>query len=237
VVTGGGRRQLNPRAWVDAARSREFPVIEGELLQLFGREEALLIGGTLNNPEIEMYAAFAGQRTVTRTQTNVRIFLGDPKGSDAKITRVISVILDGTMEVFTQQQFFTTLPLLDTDETSRGEMAVLPWTVGDMPSSGESEIGTIKMRGNPTMMTTGVITQNAPGLAFPATLIASVFQVLDIPGYGTLHNKYPVMITGTVDKVPPYHLLAACRCSMLVDDQNNVRGLIGGRSLTLLGPA
>jgi hypothetical protein len=106
-----------------------------------------------------------------------------------------------------------------------------------MPSSGESEIGTINMRGNPDLLTTGVITQNAPSIPFPATLIASVFQFLEIPGYGILHNKYPVIISGKVDQIPPYYTVAACRCSALLDDSNNVRGLIGGRNLTLLGPA
>jgi|SRR5215467_2237031 len=184
-----------------------------------------------------MYQAFAEQRTVTRTQTNVRLFLDDPKTRDGRLTRLVNVILDGTMEVFTQRQFFTTTPLFDCDAASPGELAVLPWTVGDMPSSGESSIGTITMRGNPGLTTTGIITQNTPEIPFPATLVASVYQMLDIPGYGTLHNKYPVIVSGKVDQIPPYYTVAGCRCSALLDEENNVRGLVGGRTLTLLGPA
>ncbi|MBS0532660.1 MAG: hypothetical protein JSR72_01255 [Proteobacteria bacterium] len=185
-----------------------------------------------------MYKMFAGARTVTRTQTNVRLFLkDDPKSRESKFTRVVNTILDGTMEVFTQQQFVTTIPLYDCAAASPGELTVLPWTVGDMPSSGPSEIGTIRMAGNPNLVSTGVITQNTPELRFPATLVASVFQVLEIPGYGTLHNKYPVIVSGSVDQIPPFYLVAACRCSALLDADNNVQGLIGGRSLSLLGPA
>ncbi|MGB9366869.1 MAG: hypothetical protein WCE79_12745 [Xanthobacteraceae bacterium] len=184
-----------------------------------------------------MYQSFVRMRTVTRTQTNVRLFLDDPKKRDQRHLRVVNVILDGTMEVFTQDQFTTTVPLFNCDAASPGELAVLPWTVGDMPSSGESELGTIRMEGNPNMLTTGIISQNSPSIPFPATLVASVFQVLDIPGYGKLHNKYPVIVSGKVDQIPPFFMVAGCRCSSLLDEENNVRGVIGGRTLTLLGPA
>ncbi|HTC03541.1 MAG TPA: hypothetical protein VK749_09090 [Xanthobacteraceae bacterium] len=184
-----------------------------------------------------MYQRYTGLRTVTKTQTNVRLFLDDPNKRDRKFTKVVNVILSGTMEVFTQQQFTTTLPLFDCAAVSSGELAVLPWTVGDMPSSGDSELGTITMRGNPDLLTTGIITQNTPELAFPATLVASVFQILEIPGYGTLHNKYPIIVSGSVDHIPPNGMVAACRCGALLDNNNEIRGLVGGRTLTLMGQA
>jgi hypothetical protein len=87
------------------------------------------------------------------------------------------------------------------------------------------------------MVSTGVIRQNVSSQQYPATLEASVFQVLDIPGYGKLYNKSPVIIQGTADSIPPFHLEARCCSALLFDDQNNPRGVLGGRSLTILGPA
>jgi len=106
-----------------------------------------------------------------------------------------------------------------------------------MPSVGEAEVGTIKMNGNPGLLSTGVIRQNVSGQQQPATLEASVFQRLEIPGYGVLHNKFPVVVEGTTDSIPPFHTEAACRCALLFDDNNVPRGMVGGRSLTILGPA
>lgn len=177
-----------------------------------------------------VYERFANLRTVTRTQTNIRLFLDEPNKRTNKFTNYVSSILEGTMEVFTR-------PQIQASWCDDGPLFMLPWDVGDMPSEGRSELGTIKLTGNPNLLTTGVIRQNIPGLPYPATLDAAVYQVFEIPGYGKLHNKYPVIITATVDAIPPFNALAACRCSYLFDEEGQMRGVIGGRSLTLMGPA
>jgi len=177
-----------------------------------------------------MYAAFSNMQVATRTRTNVKFYLDDPTKRDGQFTNYISALLDGYMDVVTRPQALTVW-------NDVGPLYVLPWHVLDMPSEGESSVGTIRMNGNPNMLTTGVITQNVAGQAFPGTLQASVFNVIEIPGYGKLHNKFPVVVEGTADSIPPFHTEAACRCALLFDEQDNVRGMVGGRSLTILGPA
>jgi len=83
-------------------------------------------------------------------------------------------------------------------------------------------------------MSTGVIRQNVPNQVFPATLEASVFQVFEIPGYGRLQNRAQVVITATVDSIPPFQALCQCSSALLYDDDNLPRGIIDGRALTIL---
>jgi hypothetical protein len=173
-----------------------------------------------------MYEVFGDLRTVTRTQTNVLLLLDDPDGGGREFTNVVNVILDGTMEVFTQPPVMT-----------RAGMSLLPWWVGEMPSVGESTVGTIHMTGNPNLTTTGVIRQEVGDRPFPATLEAAVYQVLDVPGYGRLHNNFPVLINGDVQEIPPFFTVAKCANALLLDEENRPRGMVAGRTLTLLGPA
>src|ERR1700730_3607295 len=152
-----------------------------------------------------MYQAYEGVRAVTKTQTNIRLLLDDPKKRDGKFTNILNFIVDGTMEVHTQKQILTTEPSLAIGGAqSVGEIFMLPWWIGEMgPSRTMSALGEIVVRGNPGLISTGVIRQNTPALAFPATLEASVFQVFEIPGYGALHNKFPVLVDAAVDSIPP----------------------------------
>lgn len=83
-------------------------------------------------------------------------------------------------------------------------------------------------------MTTGVVRENVPGQAFPAMLEASVFQVFDIPGYGKLRNKAQVVISAVVDAIPPFQALCRCSAALLYDEQNQPRGTVDGRALTIL---
>jgi hypothetical protein len=171
------------------------------------------------------YEEYANLRTVTRTQTNILLLLDDPKRRTGEMTNVVNVILDGTMEVYTQP------PVVMRDGT-----VLLPWWIGDMPSTGRSRLGEIGMRGNPGLVTTGVIRQSVRDRPFPATLEAAVYQIFDVPGYGAIHNKFPVFIRGDVQEIPPFYTVAACREALLYDEQDNVVGMASGRSLTLLGP-
>lgn len=177
-----------------------------------------------------MYTAFENMRALAKTRTNVRVFLDDPNKKDGNFSNYLSFILEGTMEVFTSAQAYTTWG--DT-----GPLYVLPWYIGDMPSEGDSEVGIVKMNGNPGLLSTGVIRQNVSGQQQPSTLEASVFQSLTIPGHGVLHNKFPVIVKGVADSIPPFHTEAACACALLFDEADVPRGMIGGRSLTILGPA
>jgi hypothetical protein len=174
-----------------------------------------------------MFAAFANLRTQTRTQTNGRLFLDDPATKNGEFKKLVNVMFEGTMEVTTQPQVLT--PWGDV-----GLVYALPWFVDNMPSEGDSDLGVIKLTGNPDMLSTGVIRQNAPGQQYPATLDASVHQVFEIPGYGKLHNKYPVVVQGTVDSVPPFYTACACSVALLYDENDQARGMIGGRVLTIL---
>jgi hypothetical protein len=176
-----------------------------------------------------MYRAFQNITTVTKTQTNIRLFLDDPATQNGEFKTYLTSILEGFMEVFTHPQVLSTWK-----ET--GPLYLLPWSVGEMPSEGDSDLGKITMTGNPQLLTTGVIRQNVPGQPYPAVLDAAVFQVFDVPGYGKLHNKYPVMIEGTVDTIPPFHTACGCNSAFLFDEHDKMRGVIGGRSLTLMGP-
>lgn len=177
-----------------------------------------------------MFQAFENLRTLTRTLTNIRLFLDEPGTPEGQFTKYLTSILEGTMEVFTE-------PQVQSHIGDVGPLFILPWHVGDMPSEGESDLGIIKMMGNPDLLTTGVIRQNLPSQEFPATLEAAVYQQFEIPGIGTLHNKYPVIIEGVVDSIPPFQTMARCRSAYLYDDNDKLKGVIGGRSLTLLGPA
>ena len=178
-----------------------------------------------------MFEDFTELRTVTKTQTNVRLLLDDPESKGLRFTRLVNVIVEGTMEVFTQESFF-----IRTEDV--GETFVLPWWIGEMPSVGRSSLGEIRMHGNPNLRSNGVIRQSAPGSAFPAILEAAVYQVFEIPGYGTLYNEYPVMIDAIVDEIPPFGVSAKCaKGAILLDESGVSRGVVGGRSLTLLGPA
>lgn len=187
-----------------------------------------------------MYKIYESARVVTKTQTNIRLMLDDPKKRDGKFTYILNFIVDGTMEVHTQKQFVTTQSALGVAAKgpSVGEICMLPWWIGEMgPSKTISALGEITVRGNPALVSTGVIRQDAPSLAFPATLEASVFQMFEIPGYGMLHNKFPVLVDAVVDQIPPFYALGACRCAILFDEDNVARGMAAGRSLTFMGLA
>lgn len=187
-----------------------------------------------------MYQMYEGTRVVTKTQTNIRLMLDDPKKRDGKFSYILSFIVDGTMEVHTQKQFATTQSALGVEAKgpSVGDIYMLPWWIGEMgPSKTKTVLGEVTVRGNPALISTGVIRQDTPSLAFPATLEASVFQMFEIPGYGTLHNKFPVLVDGAVDQIPPFHTLCTCRNAILFDEKNVARGMAAGRSLTFMGLA
>ena len=177
-----------------------------------------------------IYAAFQRQKSLAKTRTNIRLFLDDPTKKDGVFDQYLTSILEGTMEVFTSDQVKTVW-----DDS--GPLYILPWWIGDMPSEGESRLGTISMSGVDGMTSTGIIKQNVPNQAHPSTLQASVFQTINVPGYPPLHNKFPVIVEGTADSIPPWQTEAACRCAVLYDPDGNPRGVVGGRSLTIVGPA
>jgi hypothetical protein len=177
-----------------------------------------------------MYSAFSGIRNIAKTQTNVRMFLDDLKKPTGEFKNYVTTIFVGTMEVVTKPQVLTVWGDV-------GPLYVLPWYVVSMPSEGDSSLGKIKMDGNPNLVSTGVIRQNVSDQPYPGTLDAAVYNVFDIPGYGKLHNKYPVVVQGTVDAIPPYHVACNCSVALLFDENDNPRGMVGGRSLTILGPA
>jgi hypothetical protein len=176
-----------------------------------------------------MYQAFANMRNLIKTETNSRIFLDDPKLKDGKFTKYLSYINIGTMEVITQPEILTTWE-------GSSPLCMLPWYIENMQGEGDSAMGRIRVVGSPELMTTGVIRENVSNQPFPATLEASVFQVFDIPGYGRLHNKAQVVISAVVDTIPPYDALCRCTAAILYDDENNPRGIVDGRALTILAP-
>jgi hypothetical protein len=176
-----------------------------------------------------MYKAFENMRNLVKTETNSRIYLEeDPKSFTGEFTRYVSYISYGTMEVITQPQILTTWG--EGDEP----VYMLPWYIENMKGEGASSLGAITVVGSPELMTTGVIRQNARSRQFPATLEASVFQVFEIPGYGKLHHKAQVVISGVVDAIPPFHALCKCSAAILYDDHNRTRGIVDGRALTIL---
>lgn len=175
---------------------------------------------------VELYRQFAGLKVVTRTQTNGLLLLDSPKKRTGELTNVVNVMLEGTMEVY------TTTPVV-----TRSGHVLLPWWIGDMPNVGQSRLGEIRMYGDGRTTSSGVIRQDYSDRPFPATLEAAVFQVFDIPGYPTLRNLFPVIIRGDVQEIPPFSTVAACKGAPLVDDEHNVWGMIGGRTLTLVGSA
>ncbi len=178
-----------------------------------------------------MYKMFENMRNTVRTETNSRIFLDDPKKKDGKFTNYVSYINHGTMDVITQPQV-----LMSVEGSEL--LWILPWYIENMRGEGSARTGNIdgpiKVVGDPGVMSTGVIRQNAAGVTFPATLEASVFQVSDIPGYGILRNRARVTITAIVDELPPFDALCKCDAALLYDEQNNIRGIVDGRALTIL---
>lgn len=175
---------------------------------------------------VKLYRQFSGMKVVTRTQTNVLLLLDSPKKRTGELCNVVNVMLEGTMEVN------TTTPVV-----TRSGHVLLPWWIGDMPNVGKSRLGEIKMYGDDRMTSSGVIRQDYSGRPFPATLEASVFQIFDIPGYPRLRNLFPVVIRGDVQEIPPFSTVAACPGAPLLDENREVWGMVGGRTLTLIGPA
>ena|ERR1044071_718447 len=173
-----------------------------------------------------MYSAFENMRNLVKTETNSRIFLDDPNKMDGVFSRYVSYINTGTMEVITQPQILTTMK-------GSEPRFMLPWYIENMQGEGDSPIGRIKVIGDPATTSTGII-RSTSSEAFPAILEASVFQVFDIPGYGRLRNKAQVVITATVDEIPPFEALCQCLSALLYDDENRVRGIVDGRALTIL---
>jgi hypothetical protein len=174
-----------------------------------------------------MYEMFQNMRNLVKTETNSRIFLDDPESKDGEFKNYLSYINYGTMEVITQ-------PPILTRWGEGGPLYMLPWYIENMQGEGDSPMGRIKVVGSPELMTTGVIRQNVPGQAFPATLEASVFQVFEIPKYGRLVNRAQVVISAIVDALPPFGALCKCSAALLYDDQNVPRGIVDGRALTIL---
>jgi hypothetical protein len=181
-----------------------------------------------------MYEQFKGMRNLVKTETNSRIFLDDPKLKDGQLKHYVSYVSHGTMEVITQ-------PPIRSQWAGSGPLYMLPWYIENMRGEGtptEALRGPVKgpitVVGSPELMTTGVIRQNVPGQEFPATLEASVFQVFDIPGYGKLYNRAQVVISAIVDGIPPFEALCRCSAALLYDGENNIRGLVDGRALTIL---
>jgi hypothetical protein len=174
-----------------------------------------------------MYDAYKNMRNLVKTETNSRIFLDDPKQRNGEFTKYVSYISYGTMEVITQPEIITRWGEI-------GPLHMLPWYIENMQGEGDSPVGKIKVVGSPELMTTGVVRENVPGQAFPAMLEASVFQVFDIPGYGKLRNKTQVVISAVVDAIPPFQALCRCSAALLYDEQNQPRGIVDGRALTIL---
>jgi len=176
---------------------------------------------------VDIYKGYENMRNLVKTETNSRLFLDNPELRNGEFTEYVSYISYGTMEVITQPQILTTMG-------GAGPLHMLPWYIENMKGEGDSPVGRIKVVGSPQLMSTGVIRQNVPNQVFPATLEASVFQVFEIPGYGRLQNRAQVVITATVDSIPPFQALCQCSSALLYDDDNLPRGIIDGRALTIL---
>jgi len=174
-----------------------------------------------------MFEEFEKLKTDIEIRTDRRFLVSDKKRSDRAFDKEINATLTGTITVSIGKAF--------REEDGK---YVLPWTVTAMQQSGDSPLGTIKVRKNPKMPFYGTVRPQTTDRPFPAELEAAVYELVTIPGYGELHNVSPIIIGAEIGAIPPFGVTAAHRTNgIFVDASGNERAQLRGRSVTLVGPA
>lgn len=200
-----------------------------------------------------MYQQFENLENTIATRTDLRLLLEDPDDPRRGFVREVNVVANGTMTVRTGTTFQAPSSVLD-DQSSDGNdapeapdspdipeeadtVSVLTWTVAAMSAAGSSILGEIRVSNYAGRPTFGTVQQLSSDSPFPARLNAEVCAVADIPGYGLLHTATSVPISADINTIPPFGVEAAHNNSaILVDEDEIPRGMIVGRSITLIGP-
>ncbi|HET7232341.1 MAG TPA: hypothetical protein VFJ16_20205 [Longimicrobium sp.] len=189
-----------------------------------------------------MFSQFQGQQNNIATRTDLRVVLQDPEQPEGTFTKELSFSAEGTMRVVIGNMFQTTAKALagsalkgaDPDEPR----FVLPWSVSEMFARADTEIGEVtvtNVAGRPTLGTVKQLTGDSP---FPALLEAEVCATLNIAGIGEIRTATAVPIRAEINSIPPFGTEAAhANSGLLVDANGTARGMITGRSITLVGPA
>jgi hypothetical protein len=188
-----------------------------------------------------VYKSFEGQENDIATRTDLRIMLDDPETEDPAFTREVSFTAYGTMRVAIGQPFRTTAAAfkdeIGAEVDADQPLFVLPWSVTRMSARADSELGEITISEVPGKPTIGTVKQLRGDGPFPALLEADVCTALTVPGYGELRTA-PILIRAEIDAIPPFGTEAAHRNSGLLSTPEGIpRGILVGRSITLLGPA
>jgi hypothetical protein len=171
-----------------------------------------------------LFAAFDGITNKIEVLTDLRLLLDDPAGPDRRFTRMLETKLEGEMMVEIGRDFL-----------DASGLSVLPWRVVSMEQSGQSNLGPIRAHNNPTITTYGTVRQRFQSSPFPAELEASVVQDIEVPGYGTLTIATPVWIGAEIEAIPPLGVVVRHKnAGMLIDDKRVARGMVDGRSITLV---
>jgi hypothetical protein len=190
-----------------------------------------------------VFRNFEGIENDIATRTDLHLLLQDPESEDpSAFTRDVVFSATGTMRVRIGSTFRVAAMAfredLQANETEEGDRFVLPWTVTAMEAVGDSPMGRVRVTNFAGRPTVGIVRQSNPDSAFPALLTAEVCAAIEVEGMGELHTATPIPIRAEINSIPPFGVEAAHRNSGLLVDSGGVpRGMIVGRSITLLGPA
>lgn len=189
-----------------------------------------------------MFEEFQGLENAIATRTDLHLLLQDPSSSDPAFTREVVFSANGTMNVRIGTPFRVSARAFAAESEDVADapenVDVLPWTVTAMEASGDSTLGTIRVTNFAGRPTFGTVRQLQEGSPFPAKLSAEVCAEVAVEGLGSLHTVTPVPISAEINSIPPFGVEAAhSNSGILVDNEGTPRGMIVGRSITLLGPA
>jgi hypothetical protein len=119
-------------------------------------------------------------------------------------------------------------------------LSILPWEVTAMEASGTLPGGDpVKVTNVEGRTSSGIIRQRVKDQPFPADLEADVCAQIMMESTGTtLSLVTPVLVKARVEAIPPFGVEAVhCGSRALADSAGNLRGMLVGKSITLLGPA
>jgi hypothetical protein len=189
-----------------------------------------------------MFEVFQDLENDIETRTDLVLLLDDPSSRDSNFTKMVTFSAEGKMRVVTGHFFRVSARAFDVNEDEGGkneeDISILPWRVTMMEASGDSLLGEIKVTNFADRVTFGTVRQKQADSLFPAILEAEVCTEVNVPTYGKLHTITPVPIKAEINSIPPFGVEAKhTNSGILVDENLEPRGMIVGKSITLIGPA
>jgi hypothetical protein len=189
-----------------------------------------------------MFQKFQNLETDIETITDLVVLLNEPDQEGSRFVNELSFSARGRMTVVIGESFRAPMKAFASEEgvdgKGEGEIEVLTWRVTKMEAFADSKLGEIKVTNLADRATFGTVRQVQADSPFPAILEAEVCAEVNVPGFGKLHTITPIPIRAEITSIPPFGVEAAHRGSGILADENSIsRGMIVGKSITLVGPA